>query len=75
MTRDSHRHDDLPPQVWSQTESALRTEEFFGQRAGNSQAGALARLLSQVQDREPCAGDEMPPSPKAEAEYTQRGSL
>ncbi len=40
--------------------SALQTAEFFAQRAGQSKAGDLARLLAKVKGREPLAGDEMP---------------
>ncbi len=40
--------------------SALNTAQFFAQRAGKSKPGDLARLLSQVKNREPVAGDEMP---------------
>jgi broad specificity phosphatase PhoE len=40
--------------------SAMQTAEFFAQRSGKSKPGDLARLLLQVKNREPRAGDEMP---------------
>lgn len=40
--------------------SALQTAEFFAQRAGKSGRGDLAKLLRQVKDRKPLAGDDMP---------------
>lgn len=39
--------------------SALNTAQFFAQRAGKSKPGDLARLLSQVKDRQPLTDDEM----------------
>ena len=39
--------------------SAFQTAEFFLQRAGSAERGDLAKLLNQVQDREPLAGDEI----------------
>ena len=41
--------------------SAYQTAEFFLKRAGSAQPADLARLLVQVQDREPLAGDTLPP--------------
>ena len=40
--------------------SALQTAEFFAQRTGDAKKDDLAKLLLQVKNREPLAGDEWP---------------